>query len=213
MPILGISNILDYMFIGVLLVFGFWGWKKGFIKIGFSLLSFIISIIIAIVLYPVLSKFLISTPVYDGIINIITPNIQNNSVNFESEFSANLLNTVTGSISGYIALFILNIITFILVLIISKIIISIIGKTLNIFASLPIINLVNKLCGSVLGVLEGLIIACLILSATFLIPALSNNTSLYNLIDTSSSVRYLYQNNPITYFILPDPKEIYVPKN
>lgn len=207
-----ITNIADILFIVLIILFAVAGWKKGFIRMGFSLFSFVAGIIIGVLLYPLITDFLKGTVIYDWILGIISPNVAiTPQIDSTMPFSETIIDSsraFSAGIAGYLCELVLNIISFILVMLVVKIIISVVGFALNLFASLPVISLINRICGVGLGILEGMLIACIILAAVYLIPSLGNNSEITSTVESSSTVRILYYNNPIVSILLPDTEAI-----
>ena len=82
----------------------------------------------------------------------------------------------------------------------------VLGRILDLFASLPVIGFFNRLAGMALGLLEGLLIACILLAVVYAVVPLRNNTYLSYAIEQSAATRILYLNNPLVRLVLPEPE-------
>ncbi len=215
MPTTLLFSWTDVILLALVCAFAFAGWKSGVVKMGFRLFSFFAALILAWLLYPVLAEYLRTTPLYSALFELIggkdavsgaapalvPPFLQdamarNNGI---------LLNSLDGA-ADYLTQLVLNLAAFILVLIASKLLLMVLGRILDLFASLPVIGFFNRLAGMALGLLEGLLIACILLAVVYAVVPLRNNTYLSYAIEQSAATRILYLNNPLVRLVLPEPE-------
>lgn len=184
----------DIVLLVLLALFAFYGWRSGFLKMGFGLLSFVIAIVLGKVLYPYCSSFLRGTPVYQSLIEMA----QNHTPSKGDLFG------LAGDVSTYLAEMALNVIAFLLVVIVVKLLMAVIAKVLKLFASLPVIGLVNRLAGLAFGILEGLLVASVILAAIYVVAPLRDHPVIGREIEKSVVVRKWYLDNPLIRWTLPE---------
>ncbi len=197
-----IVNGADVVLVIFLGLFAFWGWRSGFLKMGFGLLSFVIAIILGRILYPYCSGFLKETPIYQGLLTMAekhaVPNTQSGGI------MGDLLKKSGEVVSTYLAELMLNVIAFLLVVVLVKLLLMLISRILRLFASMPVIGLVNRLAGLVFGVLEGCLIVTVILAAVYVIAPLRENPVIGREIEKSIAVREWYLDNPLLNWTLPE---------
>lgn len=189
-----IINGADIVLLILLGLFAFWGWRSGFLKMGFGLLSFVIALVLGRILYPYCSSFLKGTPVYQSLLDAAQNHMPSNMDIFG----------LAGDVSTYLAELALNVIAFLLVVVIVKLLLMIISKLLRLFASLPVIGLVNRLAGLVFGVLEGFLVVAVMLAAIYVIAPLRDNPVIGREIEKSVVVREWYLDNPLLNWALPE---------
>lgn len=157
----------------VLLVFGFLiGLKRGFILQLFHLVGFIIAFILAAKYYDILGERLALWIPY--------PELSNDSSWAEFLQALPLENGFYNAISFAIIFFAV------------KVILHIIASMLDFVASLPILNSVNKLLGSIFGFLE----IYLLLFIVLYILALTPIEGIQSWINDSSIALYMIENTP-----------------
>ncbi len=190
-----IVNLADVIFLVLLVVFALLGWKSGFLKMGFGLVSYGISLILAGWLFPYVSDFLSKTALYDGIFSHAKEN--GTEAFFKSEGLFGMLSSTQDAVAGFLTTIVLNVISFLVVVILVKVLLFLVSKLLKVFNSLPVLGLVNRLIGLVLGILEGLLVAVLALSLIRIVAPLRENPILEREIDKSVMVYQMYYENPL----------------
>ncbi|WP_405100700.1 CvpA family protein [Oceanobacillus sp. FSL H7-0719] len=151
--------MLDIILI-VLLLFGlFIGLARGFILQLLHLVGFITAFVVAAIYYDDLA----------GMLELWLPyqEIKNNAW-------ADFLNALPLEMAFY------SIVSFAIIFFAVKIILQIIANMLDFVASIPLINIVNKLSGAVLGLVEVYLIAFIILFVLALTPVEGIQTALNN---------------------------------
>lgn len=201
-----ILNGADIVLLIVLALFAFWGWRSGFLKMGFGLLSFLIAIVLGRILYPYCSGFLRGTPIYQTLLTMAekhaVPTAESGGL------MGDLIAKSGEVVSAYLADLALNVIAFLLVVVAVKLLLMFISRLLKLFASLPVIGLVNRLAGLALGILEGFLIAAVILAAIYVIAPLRENSAISREIEKSVVVRQWYLDNPLLNWTLPNEEKI-----
>ncbi|NMC55634.1 MAG: hypothetical protein GYA50_00175, partial [Eubacteriaceae bacterium] len=164
-------NILDAFIIVIILIFGFFGYKRGLVLSIISLTSVILSFIAAKLFYVDLAANIAANTEIDTKINLyITGKLNaaypggnvNVSVGNSGSpiqwivtklfHSDTIINNTVNSIASQITAVILNILAFVILFVAVLILIKLIGLILNKLSKLPVLNFINKLGGSVVGV-------------------------------------------------------------
>ncbi len=201
----------DLVAIVLVLLFAIIGFRSGALKMGFRVASIFAAILLAKFLYPVISGFLCGTPLYDGLLQSITEKIASGKfgqmMNWIPEFLSHGGNDAINTVSVYMTRFLLNGIAFLVVFLVIKILLMTAGKLLDLFSKLPVLGIINRLAGLVLGILEGGLILCIILAAIALINPLRENSAVQQSMEQSAIVQTVYENNPLVTWILPMEQE------
>ena len=180
--------MLDFCVILVIVIFAWWGYKKGLVQSVFALGSYIISLALAWMLYPIAAGVLNGTALHSTIAGAITADIQ----------LPEMLSGLVDSTAGGIATLMVNIIAMVLVFVLSKLLIVVIGKMLDIFAKLPVIKQFNGIGGLIAGFLQGALI-CYIIFAV-LVLFVPGNDMLQAQVDKSYIAMPMYYDNFILNF-------------
>ena len=98
--------------------------------------------------------------------------------------------------------YIINCIAYIVVFVIVIIILQIIVRAINLVSKLPVINTMNKLGGAIIGLIRGLIIVWIGLIAVTMLGSTRTGVQMYEQINNSKPLSYLYSNNVILNTIL-----------
>lgn len=202
--------LIDLIIIGIIVLFTFIGYKRGLVKIAFSLCTFIIALIISVILYRPISTVIINnTEIDEKIENTITEKILPEGFSATDEFELNddiyhaLLKEGKHSIQDISETFstkIIESITFLLIFIIAKIVLRFVTILADLIAKLPLLNTFNHLGGTILGFLQGLLIILVIFAlASLFAPMLDEN--LINNINNSKLGSKIYEHNILLNFI------------
>ncbi len=179
---------MSWMLIIVIIIFLlaiFRGWRRGLLRILFSLVSIIFLIWLFSALNPYISAFLKEhTGLYDRI-----------ETWCESSGSSSGLGLIAGSASGTTADWILKGITFLVTLIVALIIVFIIFRLLRLVNRIPVIGKVNRALGLVGGALEGYIVVCLVFLFVSLIAGTQVGGALTEEIESNALLSFLNNNN------------------
>jgi len=122
--------------------------------------------------------------------------------NIQKTYKTLGINSVEEYVSMYIAYSIINCIAYIVVFVIVIIILQIIVRAINLVSKLPVINTMNKLGGAIIGLIRGLIIVWIGLIAVTMLGSTRTGVQMYEQINNSKPLSYLYSNNVILNTIL-----------
>ncbi len=187
-----LADILVFVFV---LFFVYTGYKSGLVKTLFGLLSYFLSIGLSIVLYPYISDIISKLPfiqemvsgISDKFSDVFFAEVSNPLVEYIMPTFGNSVSTVAYSV-------VINILSFISVLILSRLILGILSRFLNIFAKLPIISLVNRLGGAVVGGLKGIILLYIIFLIILLVPKLGDGKVAENIYSSQIANKFYSEN-------------------
>lgn len=211
-------NIADLIVIALILFAIFRGYKRGFIRTGFGILSFFIAILITFMFYkPVMGLIKEKTGFETWLSEYLySMNIEENnesgdaSATIESEESyINNLPQVVIDMIGIeeikenakvtiiekIVDFAVKLLAIIIVYILAKIILSIAVLVLDSIAKLPVLKQFNELLGLVLGGILGLIQVYTICAIITLIGSIPSMTGVATIINNSLFAHTFYNNN------------------
>lgn len=201
--------LADALVIGVVVLFVIIGYKAGFMKSLINIVSYIISFILSFLFYPVVSGFLLKTPLYPYLKELINKNYVSESIQMPQEgvfgvlskYLGNGLESAAEGISGSVAQLIIDILAFVLVVILFKIIIKVVGNLLNIFTKLPVIKQFNRFGGMLLGGLAGVVVLYIAFALMVVVAPINADSKMMNEIDKSMFASEMYQNNVVLDFI------------
>ena len=200
--------VLDIIIVCIIILCVYMGYKKGLVRTVMSFLSFIIAYIAANIFSPPLSEFLYSnwikpafvSGVTSKIDDIITPDIDLNKLvaDKQPEFAGMVedygveLSEVDkwvseGATSGNVAENLVepvaqgvaNFIAFAAVFVASLILLKILVSLMDSVAKLPVLNLLNKIGGTAVGVVYGLGLSYIFVLLVYnVLPYVASNTPL-----------------------------------
>lgn len=197
--------LADIVVIGVVVVFVIIGYKAGFMRSFVNIISYIVSFILSFLFYPIVSEFLLKTPLYPYLKEIINENYVSGSLQmpqdgvlgvFSKYLGTGLENAAEG-ISGSIAQFIIDILAFVLVIVFFKIIIRIVGNVLNIFTRLPLIKQFNRFGGALLGGLAGVLVLYIAFALMVAVAPIKSDSKIMTEINKSMFASEMYQKNVV----------------
>lgn len=221
-------NWLLLIIIGVLMFFIWRGKKNGFIKTVFVIFSTIIAILITMIISPYVSKWIksndkltvyINEKVSDNILTDVKEDT--NEVNYieslplpslikdtlienkeiDGIYDALNVNNFNGYVINVITTFIINVAVFLLVWVLVKIILFMISKALDIIASLPVLKEINELAGAIAGLANGFLIVWIGFLAITMFASSQIGQMLFEQINSSKVLSFLYNNNLILIFL------------
>lgn len=198
--------LVDLIVVGIIALFTFLGYKQGLVKAAIKILSFFIAIIVALVLYRPISNVIINnTQIDENITNTIMEKITpegieaSDKVEMTDNLAIKLVGEATSTIeeiANAFAIKLIEVCVLLLLYIIIKIALRFILALTDIITKLPLINQINKLGGTIYGVIKGVIMVYVILGVIYLVaPIINKNVS--NAIDKSFITKNLYNNNII----------------
>lgn len=201
------NYLIDLILIAIIALFTFIGYKKGLIKVAFSLVSFILAIVVSVILYKPVSNFIINyTPIDDNIEATISERLESpdttvaETENIVSNYYNNIKNSSTSVIADGISKTIINIACMIIVFVIAKIILLFFRFVGDLIAKLPLIKQFNSAGGFIYGLLKGFIIIYLLLALIAIISPVVDINNIISIINSSIITNIMYNNNII--FIL-----------
>lgn len=215
-------NWLLIIVLAILLFCAIRGWRRGFLRILYSLVSIILLMGLMAYATPHISNFVKeNTGIYTSIEERCTEAIQERAeagiesaagesdvagISLPDKVSSYIMGTGEGVlensgvydvIGSKAADWLLGGIAFFLALILSLIIVNAIGKILDIANKIPIIKGINRTLGIFAGFLQGFIIIWLAFLFLALIAGTSVGELCINFIDENFFLKYLYYHNAL----------------
>lgn len=205
------SIIFDIVVIAIIALCTFIGYKQGLVKSAIKILSFFIAIIVAFSLYKPVSKLIINnTSIDDNIKNVMIEKIKPEGMEKEQEVDVGdnvalkIMGEATNTIEEIAETFTIKLIetaTLLLIFVIVKIALRFVTSITDLITKLPLLKQVNKLGGTVYGVIKGIVLVYTILAVVYLItPLLRSNVT--ESINKSIITKSLYNNNIILNVII-----------
>lgn len=191
----------------VLLIIGlstFIGYKRGLIKVAFSLVSFILAIVLTIVLYKPVSNFIINyTPLDDYIEQSISERLDapettdEETENMVSNYYNNIKNASTTVVANGISKTIINVSCMIIVFVVSKLALLLFKFAGDLIAKLPLIKQLNETGGLLYGLLRGFIIIYGLLALIAIIAPITNINNIVSMLNNTIITNIMYNHNII----------------
>lgn len=178
-------NRADLIIIAIFILFALIGYFRGFIKTFFSLFSFFISILIATKLYPFVSQFLIDK--FNMNYRIKEWLAQKASLDITNNLFSPILDFFSSRCTDLLAM--------LLIFWIVRILLAILVRLLNGIANLPILNIVNRWGGLLIGAGEGILIVYVVLAILSIFNFAQLPGVIANDINASIIAKGLYNNN------------------
>lgn len=202
MGILFDLGILLIIFISTII-----GYKVGFIKVAFRLLSFILALVIALVLYKPISNLIIdhtSIPhkIETQISSRLSSEDKSSTDNIVSNYYNNVKNYSTNVMAHNISITIVNISSVLLVFIITRFLLFFLKFSTDLISKLPLIKQFNHIGGFIYGIIAGFFIVYFIFTVITLLAPLIDLSKFLNLINSSIIGNIMYNNNIIFMFLV-----------
>ena len=199
--------IIDLCILIIIALSTFIGFKKGFIKVAFRLISFILALIIALVLYKPVSNFINNyTPIPNKIESKIESRISSSNKeetnNLVSNYYKNIRNISTNVIAKNITNSIVNISSILIVFLLSRLILMFLRISTDLIAKLPLIKQFNHIGGFIYGLLAGFFIIYLIFTIITLLAPIIDLNNIIKLINSSIIANIMYNNNILFMFFV-----------
>lgn len=215
-------NIADIIVIAIILITTFIGYKKGFVKTGFGMLSFFIAIALTFMFYkPVMSLIKEKTNFENWLYEYLYSmnldekadnNLDSGDTEIKLESGESYLEKLPQSIVDMIGIedikenvkvtvtekiveFALKLLSIIIVYIASKLILMILVVVLDSIAKLPILKQFNELFGLILGFVLGMIRVYVVCIIVTLISAMPIAQGIPSIIGNSLIAHIFYDNN------------------
>ncbi len=201
--------VLDIIVVAILTLCIFLGYRRGLVKVAFSLFAFIASLLISIILYWPITNFVINnTQIDENIEAIIVKNTneeetqENTGIstyvrNYAENMVSETQDAVVETAARAIAINIVGIGVMILIFVVTRLLLILLGSVANIISNLPIIKQFNEIGGIIYGILKALIIIYVILAILFFIVSVNGNTAITSAIESSYITKMMYNNNII----------------
>lgn len=216
-------NWLVIVIIACLVLNVFEGYRTGFMRTVFSLVSWILVLIICNVATPMVTDFLIEeTNIEESISMSISGQInqliaESDIVELEQTIPEELREALLGeggsledilSSNGEavveatsIVHTIVSAVGLIIVLIVSRVFLFIVDGVLGIASKLPVIGSMDKILGIACGGIKGVLLCWVILAIVYVLAFTGTNTELANLIAESQLLSWMQENNYILQMI------------
>lgn len=220
---MGMGIIVDLILLIIVLLNAIIGYKKGLIKVAFSIFAFLIALITTLILVKPVSYLIIkNTPIDENIKNII---INNNKLENDDEIIENTeeknnifiqkyvekiitektneaknkaINVVADTISTKAVEVFVAIALFIVI----RIVIIFLRFLSDTISQIPLIKQFNEVGGIIYGLLKSAVIIYLILTIIFIICSIKGSLVISDAIEESYITKYLYNNNIIVKYCL-----------
>lgn len=219
-------NILLIIILGVFLLSIFGGYKNGFLKTVFSLVSWVIVLVICNVATPLVTDFLmekttiaadVQIVIEEKFNEIIAQTIDTSEIDaLEAAIPEGLKGMLWGedgdlseslSVENMLDLAplvqsIMSIIAFLIVVVVTRILLLVIELVLGVASKLPLIGPLDKLLGLACGAGKGLIWCWVILAFVSVLALTGTNTELATYVSESQLLTWLQENNVILNFVV-----------
>ncbi len=199
--------IIDLCILIIIALSTFIGFKKGFIKVAFRLISFILALIIALVLYKPVSNFINNyTPIPNKIESKIESRISSSNKeetnNLVANYYKNIRNISTTVIAKNITNSIVNISSILIVFLLSRLLLMFLRISTDLIAKLPLIKQFNHIGGFIYGLLAGFFIIYLIFTIITLLAPIIDLNNIIKPINSSIIANIMYNNNILFMFFV-----------
>jgi len=198
------NYLIDLILVALIAISTFIGYKKGLIKVAFSLVSFILAIALSVVLYKPISNFIIEyTPIDDYIEQTISQRLTSPEITVEetenivSNYFNNFKSISTNVLANGISKTIINIACILIVFVVSKILLLLFKWLGDLISKLPLIKQVNSAGGFLYGLLRGFIFIYGVLALIAIISPVANINNIINIINNTIITNIMYNHNII----------------
>ena len=215
-----IAIVLDALTIFILVFSLFRGKKKGFVKTGYSLISWLLSLLVAWKLFPYVGKGLRALGLFGKLQGYIGSHLSLGEVSGTAEAAAAIQNlpvpkilqekliennnyevynvdTLSDYVASYLANVALNIIAVAATFLLVFLLIRLIGFALEIVAKLPVIRTLNSVLGILAGAAMGVVKVWVLCIAVTLIGMIPKFTVLLSGVSASAVTQFFYSHNLI----------------
>lgn len=218
--------------IAIFVFFGWLGWKKGFIKLLFSLISTVVALIFAVLFSPVTETILKSNQSFvsfidekiESLIDFSTEDADADGHRQETLIEGLPLpksfkealhedNTVQKYtelgvqdfkeyVCRRITNMIINAIAFVITLAFAIIALAVVCGVLNLLAKLPLLHQINEIAGLAAGLAQGLLVVWILFVILTMLGANEVGQNALAMIGENPILDFLYKNNLISGFIM-----------
>lgn len=188
--------IFDGAAIALLLIFAFWGSKRGILKMVLSIVSFAVAIVLGCLLYNPISALLESAGIGEGISNKILESGALDSVPgvmldvpFVSEGAEALADSAAAAA--------LCAVSFLAVVILSRLVLFLVSVILSVAGRAPVVRQANGLAGAAAGICVGILIEFIILGVIAVLEIFGKTSVAPLILSDSTLTAIMYNNNPL----------------
>jgi len=221
---------MNLLLIAVLILFAgniIWGYKKGFLRVAYSLVAWILCLAIVSWVSPLVSDLIVSATEVDTTLQQeITTKLQDVVENADVEIklpeviSSKILGIESAQVEGTtineilqqtgtyaevaakLAKLVINAVSFLVVFILAKVALAIVDRVLGFIHKLPLIGHADKFLGIAAGALKALIITWVIMAVVALLATTESGATVVSAIYGSQPLVWLYENNIILNLML-----------
>ena len=219
--------IADVIVLLIILIFGFVGYKRGFVKTAFGMASFFVAIILAFCLYKVAAYTLaerteIDEWIYNTIAGKVTQEETQTSNDLENKKESQSLEEAVKNlpenmkeqlgldevkdqtkaiVAERVTEIALNIISFVGIYVVARIALAIVCFVLDKLMLLPVLKQVNEIMGLIIGIVQGLLGICMVLAIITFLTSICGMDTIIAYINNSVIAKFLYENNFIIYLL------------
>lgn len=188
--------ILDAVVLAVLLIFIFWGTRRGLAKMILSLVSYGVSIVAGYLLYRPVSEMLGRLEVAQGLAAKMEESGVLESIPGimrDAPLTANAADMVyTAAAEAAVA-----ILSFLAVVIIVRVVLFFVSVIIGVASSLPVVHQANSLGGGVIGFCLGVIFELLVFGVIGVMEAFGSLSVAGDMLAGSHIAALIYNNNPL----------------
>ena len=178
----------DLILILIVLLFVFFGARRGLVKTLMGMMSTVLSLVISMIIYSPVSKMLYESSIGDNIKLFVRDFM-------EQRMGDGAKYILTDTLVETSSMLVTNIISFIVVIIISKIAIILISNLLKLATMLPVIKQADMLLGGIVGALSGILVCYIIVGVIKGIAPQGYITTIKESIESSYLAIFLYEKN------------------
>ncbi len=204
--------VLDIVFLLIIIMCVYYGFKKGMLKTIASLATMIVGIWVALYFYrsfimlleriPIINNML--TEIKKGIYKILMLKLEESGVTefFRGLVSQNVINQGNSAVANSVTNIIYSITMMLILLIVVKVGLALTVKIIGIFEHLPVIKQVNRVLGGCIGLINGVLICYVVATLMFVVMANVDVKWLSDNIKESNIAKYFFDTNIIIKAIL-----------
>ncbi|BCS82456.1 CvpA family protein [Anaerocellum diazotrophicum] len=197
-------NTVDLVVLAIILLGSWIGYKKGMLRMGFNMGSYIISWFVAVFGYKYVSSLILQSPVLREAIYsfvrqkvVIKGDILPTVPQFFKSAIIQAQQTLNRTLQDAAAVVLANFIAMILVFVGTKIIISALKTSIGFMSKVPVIGQIDRFLGLITGVAVALVIIYLAFSVLYFFPNAEIFKTVQKGIKSSMFAEFLYENNII----------------
>lgn len=190
-------GILDLLCLGIIIMAGYVGYKRGFVKSVVGLLSFVAAMAAAYILRPIIYDILMGTSLSDSVYNRISTSMAANTPSFSenpnviqsivSQAATESVSAVSAAVSGVVV----SAASFLLVFFLVRLITKVASGILVGVVKLPVVGSVDKVLGLAAGVVKWSLLIYIILTVIIVFSVPIADGTLSEMIKNSALCNYI----------------------